>query len=461
MSAALAIALAVLAATSPDDTSAMPVEPDTDPDELFAFLRKAPQTDERRAWAQLYLGRALVERGYTHAGAVFFAQIAGERTNPEVLAPALEELRTLAAAPHDELMIDEMVFGTLDVAFLPDSTRGYAHYQQGLIDLRSGRDKWAHAHFSRIPDDAAEAGLARWAVLVRYLKKNKEPSNKLIQGFAKLAADEHAPAQTRVEAQLAVARLLYEKQDFTAALEAYQAVKLPPRDAWQPALYLEEAWTRFQLRDFEGAMGLLTTLDAPAFREEFLPDKHLLRAMIFRAVCHYLPAKRAAGEINLRYAVSLTAISERRDLTADPGLRRSALSRGTAQRAEAFLTTLESELERLPRHERSFGEDLYSHLVSLYGRALAEATRIRNDRLREAVEVEADRLLDASEQVRLIDYEVGLQLYARIQKNNGPVPPEEEALGPDAVKYGFRGEYWTDELRSYQFKLKNRCEEKP
>ena len=62
-------------------------------------------------------------------------------------------------------------------------------------------------------------------------------------------------------------------------------------------------------------MGILTTLDAPSFRDEFLPDKYLLRAIIYRDLCHYLPSKRAAKELTRRFADSLESIAERDDLT--------------------------------------------------------------------------------------------------------------------------------------------------
>ena len=40
-------------------------------------------------------------------------------------------------------MIDEQIFGALDLGFLPDSVSDYANYQQGLVDLRVGNERWA------------------------------------------------------------------------------------------------------------------------------------------------------------------------------------------------------------------------------------------------------------------------------------------------------------------------------
>src|SRR5207237_6210297 len=137
----------------------------------------------------------------------------------------------------------------------------------------------------------------------------------------------------RNDAMLAVARLRYEQRDFKGALDAYELVKLPEFDPGRATLYLEEAWARYQLGEIHSAMGILTTLDAPTFRDEFLPDKYLLRAFVYRDLCHYLPAKRAAKELTRRFAESLEAIREREDLTADPRLRRAAISHGATMRA--------------------------------------------------------------------------------------------------------------------------------
>jgi hypothetical protein len=84
-------------------------------------------------------------------------------------------------------------------------------------------------------------------------------------------------------------------------------------------------------------------------------------------------------------------------------------------------------------------------------------------RLAEAVRQQADTLLRAAEQVRLMEYEVGLKLYERVKKGSRPPPPAEEALlQPRQVAFTFDGEYWNDELKSYRVRIESRCiEETP
>ncbi len=425
---------------------------------LYAWLSAAPKTDDNYAWAQYFLARSLIDLGLTHAGAVYLARIARERTNPNVLPRALESLKDLTDKPHDEVMIDEQVFAALDLGFLEQEAGAYAHYQQGLVDLRVGNERWANTHFAKLDDGSAEASRAKFALLVTRLKTVKEPSEELITDFLTLSKDEKLTREARNEAALAVARLRYERKDFQGALQAYSLVKLPELDPGRATLYLEEAWTRYKMGELRASLGILTTLDAPSFRDEFLPDKYLLRALIFRDLCHYLPAKRSAKELTRRFADSLDAIAEREDLTQDLRLRRAAEAHGATKRASRFKEMLELESERLGRYAGSFGDRLQAHLTKLYALSLGEAERVYQSRLNDAVRQEADTLLRAAEQVRLMEYEVGLKLYERVKRGSKVViPPEEALLQPHQVAFRFDGEYWNDELKSYRVRIESRC----
>lgn len=426
---------------------------------LFEYTENMPSTDENYAWAQFFLAKSLIELNLRHAGAVYLARIARERTNPAVLPKTLQELQQLTDLPHDEVMIDEQVFGALDLGFLPEDVAGYAHYQQGLVDLRVGNERWATTHFSKLPEGGAEASRARYAMLVTRLRNSKkEIPEDMVAQFFELAKDEKLTQDARNDAMLAVARLRYEQQDYKGALEAYDLLKLPELDPGRASAYLEEAWTRYQLGQVHAAMGLLTTLDAPSFREEFLPDKYLLKALIYRDLCHYLPAKRSAKELTRKYADSLDAIREREDLANDPRLLRAAAAHGNTKRSRKFLQAIELEGEQVGRYAGTFGDRMFGYMTRLYDLARAEAQRVYQARLKEAVRQEADSLLRAAEQVRLMEYEVGLKLYERVKKGAKLVPLVEEAtLGEHQVAFKFEDEYWNDELRLYRFSLKSRC----
>lgn len=428
--------------------------------DLYAYVEGSAGTDENHAWAEYFLARSLVDLGLRQAGASYLAKVARERSNPQVLPRALEALHRLTEVPHDEFLIDQQVFGSLDLGFLPPDVENYVNFEQGLYDLKVGNTRWANTHFSKLTDGTSEASRAKFAVLVNKLKKEKDVSKETVDAFLTLTKDDQLTEDARNEARLAVARLRYERKDFKGALEAYESVKLPPLDPGRATLYLEEAWTRYRLGEVRAAMGLLQTLDAPSFRDAFLPDKYLLRGMIYRDLCHYLPAKRAAKELVRHYADSLEAIHERDDLTQDLHIRRAAEAEGATQHASKFLTSLNLETERLGHFAGSFGDRLFSHLSKLYALETAEATRHYDEQLDQSVRDVADKLLTAAEQERLLEYEVGLKLYERIKKGaRQVVSPNDPKIGSDKVVFPFDGEYWNDELRDYRVSLKSRCVE--
>ena len=425
---------------------------------LYAFIESTPPTDENYAWAQYFLARCLIDLNLRHGGAVYLAKVAHERSNPQVLPRTLEALKVLTQVPHDEVLIDEQIFGSLDLGFLPESVSDYANYQQGLVDLRVGNERWAKTHFVKLDESGIESSRAKFALLVTRLRNAKTVDDQMIDDFLELSKDERLTLEARNEARLAVARLRYEKKDYEGALKAYDMVQLPSLDPGRATLYLEEAWTRYNLGQLRATIGLLTTLDAPSFRDEFLPDKYILRALVYRDLCQFLPAKRAAKELTRRFSDSLEAIRDRDDLTQDFRLRRAANSHGSTRRAARFLESLNIEGENLGRHAGGFGDRLYKHLTKIYDLAHAEAERIYQQRLREAVREEADKLLRADEQVRLMEYEVGLKLYERIKRGAKLAQPEKEIpLTATQIGFKFTGEYWNDELRSYRVSIPSRC----
>jgi hypothetical protein len=121
---------------------------------------------------------------------------------------------------------------------------------------------------------------------------------------------------------------------------------------------------------------------------------------------------------------------------------------------------LNLEIELKSRYAGGFGDRLFAQVTKLYDLAYAESERVYRQRLQEAVREEADKLLLAAEQVRLMEYEVGLKLYERIKRGAKLVQPEKQqplAAGQEAFR--FDGEYWNDELRSYRVSIPSRCVE--
>jgi hypothetical protein len=433
--------------------------PAADAPALYAWVARASATDAKYGPAMLELAMALERLGYGSASAAWLARIARERVDPVVVSEALELLGRHLDGPHRD-QLAEAVLGPLEVSGLTDGVARRAWLVQGLIDLKAGRDEWARARFAKLPQGSPEAARAALAQLVTRVRRGA-PAQQLLRPFAELAEEAQAPLDVRLEAQLAVARLRYESKDYPGALEAYQRATVPKLDPGRAALYLEEAWTSYRLGKTEDALALLVTLEAPSFEGAFLPDRYLLAAQLYLDRCHNLGARRAARALLRRYDGALEAIHLRRELGEVASLRLAALATPQARRAQAYLERLERESSRLHREGDALGSELFAHLTDVYASELAEAQRVRDERLGRALEAVAERLLDAAEQARLVEYEVGMKLNAQLEAS--PLTLEsasDAAVGPLDVSYRFTGEYWNDELRDLRVSLDDLCQER-
>ena len=126
-----------------------------------------------------------------------------------------------------------------------------------------------------------------------------------------------------------------------------------------------------------------------------------------------------------------------------------------------MLRTLEDERRSIEDHD-SVWEDvgLDTHLRRVYDLEVREQARLWRIDFDKAADDAAERLLWAEEQVNLLDYEVGLDIFKRLKLHAARNTREEKLFVPyDSanVYYEFDTEYWNDELHSYNYFVSSRC----
>ena len=428
---------------------------------FYAFVHGSPRTADNYEWAQFFLADDLARLGFSHAAIVYFAEVAKTRSRAEILPEALAGLERLSAqVPYDsELVEREVLYGT-DFGTVPLNAFDYVHFHKGLVALRDGNLRWASSHFGRLHPGTAYFARAKLVSAVQKMTRDNDAEGALAD-FESLVADPAAAREVRNEARISAARLYFEQGEYQKTDQLYDSVELGELDPGRGEIYLEKAWTYYRRGEASQAMGVLLALDAPSFRELFLPEKYILAALIYKDRCHYLPAKRAARGFTRRYKQALNLIHDRGNLKDDLRLVRAALEQDSAvRRSGDFLALLVRERDLVDQYTSRFEKSgLTRKLRGLYDRALAEATRQRESMLKRALTSAADRLLRDEEQVRLLDYEIGLDLYKRVKKNalGQRMAVNDPAVGEADVVYEFDGEYWNDELMDYRLFLPSRC----
>lgn len=416
---------------------------------------------ENYEWAEYFLGTSLANVGLRQGGAEYLFNVAKNRSRPEVLPEALLQIEKLveSGAVDEELLI-ERLFVDSEFGYLPPYISSFVRYHQGLADLRSGRLAWAKRLFDQIPEKDTYHPRALYALGVERLKNKADA--EAVRYFRLALQHPEANLDLRNLSRLALARVLYEAEEYEDALRIYDSVEVPELSTAEASLYLEKAWAFYWMRDFRKTMGILYALEAPSYRDFYAPEKFLLRSLIYTNLCHYIPAKREIRRFRFRFQGSLDNIRARIDLREDEVLRNAALQDGQIGRLADFRRRLAREADEIDTFGGRWIETgLDEQLRKIYRLAVKRADLRLNAELSRETRRVAEELVEFEEQMYLLDYEVGLAIYRRLRQENARRQTEEDDLSipaaGDRTYFAFDGEFWNDELPNYDFYIDNRC----
>ncbi|MEZ4466639.1 MAG: hypothetical protein R3F43_19875 [bacterium] len=213
----------------------------------------------------------------------------------------------------------------------------------------------------------------------------------------------------------------------------------------------------FYRGDSRRTLGLLLALDAPVYQALIAPDRFVLEAMALRRLCQFGPARQAAVRLRARHGEALDALHGGIPPAASPAVRGAARLRPRVAPLADFTALLERESAQVDDLEGGLGDALAERLRGLYADGLADARRRLEAALTTEADVVAAELLGAEENVDLILHELGVALLRGRLRPAGPAEPATpDAEGGD-VRFGFTGEFWTDELDDLVVVAEDRC----
>ncbi|MBK8009893.1 MAG: hypothetical protein IPK13_00965 [Deltaproteobacteria bacterium] len=427
---------------------------------MYDYLTTNEQTVENYEWAEYFLGMSLLRLDFRQAASEYLFNVAKDRTKPEILPEALQALEEIMQGPYDESLLDGQLLTDSEFGYLPPYVADFVAYHQGLADLRDGHVAWAERIFRRISDESPYHPQALYAIGVQRLRRNS--MTDAVKHFRQVLEDPQAKRDLRNLARLALARVLYENERYRSALKIYDTVEVPELSTAEASLFLEKAWTSYWLRDYRKTMGILYALEAPSYREYFAPEKYMLRALVYKNLCHYIPAKREIRRFRFRFGETLDNIRDRIDLRQDDRLRIAALSRGKLERIRDFGRKLADEADRIATIGGEWTEvGLDDKLREIYRLKTERTDLTLSAELRKETRRIAEELVEFEEQMYLLDYEIGLEIYRRLKKEDARRPTKEDDLDipatGDTSYYEFADEFWNDELPDYDFFVENRC----
>ncbi|HUU03925.1 MAG TPA: hypothetical protein VM425_20990 [Myxococcota bacterium] len=408
-------------------------------------------------YAEYFIAQAFDKLGLTHAAMEYYYNVAKNRTKPELLPDALGAMEIISREyPFDQpLILKDLIYDT-DFGYIRKDLRDFTEYYQGLLDYRNGFIRWGEKHFSKIKKQTYYYYKSRYVQAVYDLVKYD--LDGAIKSFSEILDSDIKQVDVVNSTRQSVARILFEQKKFGQAYEKYEEIDAPIEK--QASVFLEESWTQYYLKDYRRAMGLLYALEAPAFFRYFNPEKYLIKALIYKNLCHYNVGKDAVAEFRQYYGDALKAIYDRVDLDKNEILLDAALQDPALDQMSKFARLLDTEMGRLADYSAAWSENgLLSHLNRIYDLKIQGTNRLLKVKMDKAIRAVAEKLLAFQEQMNLLDYEIGLSIYKRIKGS----PTQKEARrqeipsSGDHVYYRFDGEFWNDELHDFRFFIEDRC----
>lgn len=292
---------------------------------------------------------------------------------------------------------------------------------------------------------------------------------------------------------LQLARIHYGHRQNRNSIFYYAKLKRgSPR--WLRALF-ESGWAHYRIGGYEKALGNLVTLNAPFFKEEYYPEAMILQAVIYYENCRYAEARAIIADFEKTYQPVHDELSRMTGPETNPGAFydlfaevRKAIAQGDAPKDTLLarilkLALTDPELDRLndailelETENDSLAERKDFFKNSALALDLIEKLKAeRQERIGQAGVVAKVKL---SQELTALKSLLGQALRIQFETSSREKEALEGLLAEDAKPgellnyyhsvaveddeqfWPYEGEFWRDELGTYQYTLSRGCKKR-
>jgi hypothetical protein len=286
-----------------------------------------------------------------------------------------------------------------------------------------------------------------------------------------------------------LARIHYEARQNRSAIYYYGKVERGG-EQWLEALY-EMAWAEYRIGDYERALGNMITLNSPFFEDEYFPESLTVKAIIYYENCRYNEARTTIDDFQAIYGPvhdELDKITSRDqpaeafyqlldDIQAKQRAQSSnalldrilklALSDKGLKRRNSSIQELEAESDSVGNQTETFrysdlAKQLLDELKAERQAAIAQAGLITRAKLEQERDDLKD-LLGKGLRIKFETQEKEKQLLEQRMLGQSGAPEVlrnyrySVAVSDSEQYWPYEGEYWRDELGTYQYTLTKGC----
>lgn len=458
----------------------------------FLALSRRGDLASERPQIKYYLGLALMEQNLNQVAAFQFVDVI-RSADQRWTRQAIEKLLIVTDRLGDETLLN-FAIQRIDVNQVPTQHRDMLYFRLGEIKNKAGQHQEAAALYSRV---GSQSRYYYNALYNRGLAQAEANQTELaLQSFQRLRELRETSKVTdvnRVSADMAIARVYYQRQNWEKAIEAYSKI---PRDhmMWHEAMF-EKTWAMLRGARFRSTLSNFQTLHSTYYEDAYIPETLLLRAIVYLYICKYDEMEKVLGLFESQYGPINTKINQflNQHNSADAyfqEVNKAFIMKKDADAKKTFAIPYnamkyvaeEGDVRRTHNYLKRLGDEkkLIDDNPNLKNTAIGSyANRIINNRMKSARNLIGDmakahlmnmriELRDLYEQSSFIRYEMinGKKEFLKKKLSGRALTEEQVDENQDRSfyvqngyeYYPFQGEYWLDEVGNYHYLGKQSCE---
>jgi hypothetical protein len=457
----------------------------------FLALSKTASLPADRARIKYLFGVALMELNLNQTAAFQFVEVI-RSSDPIWTKPSIEKLLIVTDRLGDETLLN-FAIQRADIAQIPAQNREMLYFRLAEIKHKSGLNKEAIDFYSKVTSNSRYYYSAMYNMGLAYAESNQP--DLAIQSFKKLLNSRLTAKVTdtnKVAAQMGIARVLYQKQDWAHAIEAYSKI---PRDhvMWHDALF-EKTWAMLRAARFRSTLSNFQTLHSSYYEDTYLPETLLLRAIVYLYICQYDEMEKVLTLYDKQYNPALKKVTDflannnpeiyfqeinktflmkknsraKKELALPFNILKHVAEEGDVRRTYSYLKKLNEEKKLIEENTQI----RTSSVGSYAGRIVSNRINSARANVGELVKVHLtevkNEITDLNEQAGFIRYEMINGKKETIKKkiagkNVSNLTADDEKDRSFYIQngyeyYPFQGEYWLDEVGNYHYLGKQSCE---
>ncbi|MEC9282977.1 MAG: hypothetical protein VX642_09705 [Bdellovibrionota bacterium] len=401
----------------------------------------------------VHLGMYYSEVKQYHLASIIFERIAEQNIGNRAGEFAISQLSKLLLDEYrlsEEHLIQYFTKNAFE-SLHPDNQSFVSYYRSRLYFRKSFKD-WAKEEVGKVSERSPWYYRLKLHSLIHdILNRGEQFPFNAIRSFYVANSAELSQLDLN-DLYLISARFLFEQGEFEKAFSIYKQFETyAPRLSGQ--ILLEMAWTKYYQQDYSHALGLLRLLDAPYFAISRNSERYLVKALIYRQLCHYEKVELIEKQFLKDFAKTYETISSRFNHERHAQLVNEVLLSESLSFEAKALSDLQKSIDQLPKTKA------FEEIVKLAKARMKNLEVNLTKKVEEKLGSTMESLLVFKQEIGYLSYLSKLDRMRTKMDATSYESEKAESFKFEKLFWRTNGEFWLDEIEDYRVLIDSKCQE--